>query len=370
MKILLIGEYSNVHWTLAEGLRERGHQVTVLSNGDFWKNYPRDLSLVRQEGRWGGVKYTAQLLRLLPKLRGYDVVQLINPLFIELKAERIRPIYRYLRRHNRCMVLGAYGMDYYWVNGCNQRPFIFRYSDFNLGDVLRHNADAEKERVDWLNSPKARLNQLIANDCDAIVAGLYEYWRCYEPIFQKKTEFIPYPINTDAPQPQASLYKQDEPVRIFIGISRSRSEYKGTDIMLKAAQALKQAYPKQVELLVAEGIPFADYCQLMQSGHLILDQLYGYTPAMNALQAMTQRLVCVGGGEPEGYDLLGEKQLRPIINVEPSELQVYQALEQLVLHPERIAPLQLQSADYVEKHHHYVKVAERYEHLYQQLLLH
>ena len=46
MKILLMGEYSNVHATLTEGLRKLGHEVTVLSNGDFWKNYPRDIDLV------------------------------------------------------------------------------------------------------------------------------------------------------------------------------------------------------------------------------------------------------------------------------------------------------------------------------------
>ncbi len=53
MKILLMGEYSNVHATLAEGLRKLGHQVTVLSNGDFWKNYPRDIDLVRKPGKTG-----------------------------------------------------------------------------------------------------------------------------------------------------------------------------------------------------------------------------------------------------------------------------------------------------------------------------
>ncbi len=57
MRILLIGEYSNVHWTLACGLRQLGHQVTVLSNGDFWKDYPRDLSLVRRPGWWGGLTF-------------------------------------------------------------------------------------------------------------------------------------------------------------------------------------------------------------------------------------------------------------------------------------------------------------------------
>ena len=41
MKILLLGEYSGVHSTLAEGLRGLGHRVTVASNGDFWKDYPK-----------------------------------------------------------------------------------------------------------------------------------------------------------------------------------------------------------------------------------------------------------------------------------------------------------------------------------------
>ena len=91
MKILLLGEYSNVHATLRKALIQLGHQVTLISNGDFWKNYPRDIDLSRTPGRWGGVCYTARLLTLLPRLRGYDVVQLINPMFLELKAERIMP---------------------------------------------------------------------------------------------------------------------------------------------------------------------------------------------------------------------------------------------------------------------------------------
>ena len=51
-------------------------------------------------------------------MRDYDVVQIINPMFLEMKSERIRPIYEYLRKHNKRMFMGAYGMDYYWVNTC------------------------------------------------------------------------------------------------------------------------------------------------------------------------------------------------------------------------------------------------------------
>ena len=47
MKILLLGDYSNVHATLASALRTLGHEVTLASDGDSWKNYPRDVDLKR-----------------------------------------------------------------------------------------------------------------------------------------------------------------------------------------------------------------------------------------------------------------------------------------------------------------------------------
>ena len=118
MKILLLGEYSNVHWTLAEGLRQLGHEVTVASNGDFWKDYPRDIDFARKTGKIGGICLMAKIYAHLPKFRNYDVVQIINPMFFELRAERLFPIYRYLRRHNKKMILGAFGMDWYWVHTC------------------------------------------------------------------------------------------------------------------------------------------------------------------------------------------------------------------------------------------------------------
>lgn len=365
MKILLLGEYSNVHWTLAEGLRKLGHKVTVVSNGDFWKNYPRDIDVSREEGKLGGIKLLLRIARLLPKLRGYDVVQLINPLFFEVKAERIFPIYRYLRKHNKRIVLGAFGMDYYWVHtNCTTMPL--RYSDFNMGKELRTNIDAVKEKEDWINTKKGQLNKLIANDCDGIVAGLYEYMVCYEPIFPNKTVFIPFPIVPKA----VSLQKKNinEPVKLFIGISKSRSEYKGTDIMLRAAEAVKAEYPDKVELSIANGIPFAEYVKLMNGADAILDQLYSYTPSMNPLEAMARGIICVGGGEPENYEILNETSLHPIINVLPNYESCVSQLRQLVLHPEQIDELKAQSIAYIAKHHDYIKVAKQYEKLYKSIL--
>ncbi len=364
MKILLIGEYSNVHATLAEGLRALGHRVTVVSNGDFWKNYPRDIDLSRNPGKRGGVSYLARTIALLPKMTGFDVVQLINPMFLELKAQRIIPIYKFLRKHNKKVFLGAYGMDYYWVHeNITRKPL--RYSDFNIGNALRTDEAAQSEQRDWIGTAKEKLNKMIAADCDGIIAGLYEYWACYKPIYPSKTTFIPYPI-----KPKKTPFGLDEkhppyPLRFFIGISKGRSAYKGTDIMLAAAKAIKEKYPKKVELRIAEGIPFEQYTQMMKGADAILDQLYSYTPSMNPLEAMSQGIICIGGGEPENYEILGDKDLKPIINVLPNYENVYKALERMVEHPEEAEQLKMESVEYILRYHEYIKVAQQYVDFYQ-----
>lgn len=136
--------------------------------------------------------------------------------------------------------------------------------------------------------------------------------------------------------------------------------YKGTDVMLRALERVADRHPDRCEIVKAESVPFPVYQHMMDSSHALLDQLYSYTPAMNGLLAMAKGLVLVGGGEPENYDILGEKELRPIVNVLPDEADVYNKLEQMALHSDEIAKLSADSRLYIERHHDYKKVAQRY----------
>lgn len=369
LKILLIGEYSNVHWTLAEGLRALGHEVTVVSDGDGWKDYRRDKDLRRRSlGLGGTIRYLCDLAHIWSSLRGYDVVQLINPVFLDLKAERIWPFYRFLRRHNGRVFLGAFGIDHYWVKvGMDCKTF--RYSDFNFGSQLRDYPFMHTMIQDWLTGPKGVLNQRIAEDCDGIITGLYEYEMCYRPYFASKSRFIPFPINLSSVTPVATLQSPTPTtLHFFLGIQRSRSAYKGTDIMLSALQRLQNDFgTDRVAIVQAENVPFAQYQEMMNSSHVLLDQLYSYTPGMNALLAMAKGLVVVGGGEEEQYELLGEHDLRPIINVQPTEQDVYdQIANRLLSGTEDIHQLQLDSIEYIRRHHDHIRVAQQYESFYQQ----
>ena len=359
MKILLLGEYSNVHWTLSQGLRHLGHEVTVVSDGDCWKNYHRDIDLRRHSlSAKDTFRYLIDVMGTLPKLRGYDVVQLINPVFLDLRAGKILPFYKYIRRYNTKVFLGAFGMDHYWVKTCLDCK-TFRYSDFNIGDKQRTEEEYNKVFIkDWLDGEKTRINQIIADDCDGIISGLYEYDCCYRPHFPDKTHFIPFPINMDEISPKVN--DGHKTVRFFVGIQKDRSDYKGTDIMLRALERVKASHPTLCEIIKAENVPYEEYQNMMNSSDVILDQLYSYTPAMNALLAMAKGIIVVGGGEPENYEILGERELRPIINVLPNEEDCFRKMENLVLHPELIPQLSTQSIEYIRRHHDYIKVAKRY----------
>ena len=359
MKILLLGEYSNVHHTLALGLRELGHEVVVASDGDSWKNYPRDIDLSRSSlGKLDTLAYLWKVKRTFRKFKGFDIVQIINPVFLSLRGERMWPYYQALRKHNKSVFMGAYGMDYYFVKACLDCK-TFRYSDFNIGNTIRESKENSIWIADWLKGSKGELNHKVAQDCNGIVAGLYEYYASYAPYYADKLTYIPFPIQISAIEDvhQRGL---NEKVRFFIGIQRTRSAYKGTDIMYRALERVTKEMPEYCEMVKVESVPFEEYRRLMKGSDVILDQLYSYTPAMNALEAMAQGLIVVGGGEPENYEILNETEIFPIINVQPNEESVYEALKDLVLHRQSVPRLSHESQLYIQRHHDHVKVAQQY----------
>jgi glycosyltransferase involved in cell wall biosynthesis len=294
----------------------------------------------------------------MPKLKGYDVVQIINPIFLDLKANKILPFYKYIRRNNKKLFMGAFGMDHYWVKTCLDCQ-TFRYSDFNMGDRQRTEEEYNKQFIkDWLDGEKTEINKFIAKDCDGIITGLYEYDCCYRPYFPQKTCFIPFPINLSKITP---LVKDGhKKVRFFVGTQKGRSEYKGTDIMLRALERIQKDFPNDCEILKAESIPFEEYSRMINDCDILLDQIYGYSPGMNALLAMSKGKIVVGGAEDECYRILNEDTLRPMVNVIPDEEDVYNKLKWLIENKDKVAKMQQASIEFINKHHLPHKVAERY----------
>lgn len=358
MRILLIGECSNLHWNLAKGLRALGHEVCMAASDNGWRKYSYDISLNRPTNSFmDGIGCIGRILYHLPKFRGYDVVQITHPYFLRIRSERALPVYQYLRRHNKKVFLGAFGTDYYYVKACMETS-TFRYSDFRIGDKYRDTLDNRTEIQECLYGGTAKANQIIAKSCNGIIACLWEYYVSYRPYFSEKTTFIPLPI--DLREITSRVRSVSEKLNFFIGVQSARSNLKGTDVMLPVLREVQHKYPDLCRITEVHDVPYARYQQLMDDADVQLDQLYSYTPSMNSLLAMAKGVTVVGGGEPENYEILNETELRPIINVLPDEQDIYRKLEEIVLHKERIPELSAQSVEYVAKHHDHIKVARQY----------
>lgn len=357
MRILLIGEYSNVHWTLAQALKDLGHEVDVLSNDNLWQNNQNYQSLMEEHStHWGIFKYTFNLLKALPQLRGYDVVQLINPYFFDLKAELLLYVYQYLRKNNKKIFLGGYANDYYWTSACLSNKAL-RYSEFYANGVYRDTIDNRMTIVNWMHGFKGKLNRIIANDCNGIITGLYESYIAYQPRFPEKTIYIPYPMDI-YPHPQIPPPNINK-LKFYITMLYRHEDLRGKDKMYSALYTLQYKRSSECDIIKTDSTFYEEYDHIMDGCDIMLDQLYSYSPSLKALQAMSKGIVVVGGGEEEHYQLVGEKELRPIVNVRPEGSDLYDKLEYLLNNKSQIAKLSAEGVSYIQKHHCPIKVAQQ-----------
>lgn len=371
MKILFVGDASNMHNCLAQALRDLGHTAVVASNGSHWMNTHRDIDLKRGPGKVGAVKYVFKLLRSLSKMRDFDVVETCGQVFFDLKPRKVRWAFDWLKRHNRCMLLGAIGTDYVYFTTCHDGK-TYRYSDYMVGDqpspfVLSQEYIDKREAL-WGAPFMREHSDYLLKNYDGAISCLWEYQACYEPIFGNRLAYGGLPVDTASVEP-IILDREPEKVKFFIGIQRDRNVLKGTDRLLEAARRIVDRYPALCELTVVESVPYEEYVELCRQSHVILDQLYSYTPATNALLAMARGLVAVSGAEPEYYNLIGEHDNQPIINVSPLvEGDIDAKLEWIVKNKNMLPDLSRRSREFVVKHNDSHVVARRHLEFYEKIL--
>lgn len=362
MKILFIGDYSALHATLARILREMGHDCTVISDGGRCMDSQRDISLTRSPGILGGFGYLGKVFSLWPTLKGYDVVQLINPNFLHLRPGKLRYFLKELRRANGLVSLSLAGTDPVFAKACIEDG-RFRYSEFLQGSEptpwMRYTPGL---KYAWLNGGMGDYCRFVYESIDCAQSVLYEYHVASKPYLPSTPlDYCGIPIDTDGIEFRPYAPHPDGRLHLFAGIKSELEVSKGLDRLLGAARELQAKYPEKVVMHTARDLPLVTYLQRLREADVVLDQLYSYTPATNALQAMAMGKITVSGAEPEYYDFIGEKDLKPIVNVTPDDREIYQTLERLVLSsPERLAQLSHQSRRFVEHHNSSRRVAGRF----------
>lgn len=364
LKILLMGDASNYNNCLAAGLRRLGHYVVVASDGSHWLDTERDIDLARRwPGKFGGMMLWLKIKSLLEKrLSGYDVVSLYGTCFVTLRPNWLHRIFDYLLAHNQRVFVCVMSADTHYVKTCLGDNPPIRYSEWHINGKPSDYARACAADIERWNAQELSTlcDDIYAQSAGAVTA-LYEYNEiCRSKVPDEKLAYGGIPIDT-AEIDFVGVNPRGRKVRLFLGRHAERLLEKGTDKLQIAAQRVVDAHPEACELDIVENLPYAEYLQRLRDADIVLDQLYSYTPATNALLAMAMGKTVVSGGEPEYYDFIGEHDNRPIINAVPdNDEALFRSIENVVLRPEVLIDNGIKSRDFAIKHNDVMVVAQRY----------
>lgn len=372
MRILLIGEYSRLHNSLKEGLVALGHDVTLVGNGDGFKNFPVDLSTKARwsESKIGNVfrKVIHRLTKLdiaqlefgirfyfhLKQLKGFDVVQLINESPIQTTPKLERYLLKKIFNQNPKAFLLCCGVDYIVAKHLMEKKE--RYSIMN---PFFENPNSKKEYefiLDYLSPNHIKTHDLVYQNIVGVIASDMDYVLPMQG-HSKFSGLIPNPINTT--KINSIPLENFDKVVIFLGINRGTYYTKGISFFERALETIQQKYPDNVEIIIAENLPYNDYIQKYNRAHIILDQVYGFDQGYNALEAMAKGKVVFTGAEKEfeDYYKLTEKVA---VNALPDVDYLVNELSNLIENPNELIIIGKRARLFIEKEHDYLIIARKY----------
>ena len=361
MKILMLGDYSNLHACLAKELRRRGHEVTLVSDRGLYMKTNADVELRRPSGPFGGLRYLYRIMALIPVWTGYDVVQLINPGFLKLKPGKLRMVYDILRKNNRSVFLTLCGNDHFFVKDCVDTD-IFRFSEFRIGKEKAPLVKCDPHReTGWLIPENASYTRHLYETIDGAMSVLPEYdMSARLHMDPAKITFTNLPIEIETLE--FTEMNADDPVRILIGMRGNMEIQKGTARMLEICRQLEEEMPGQLEVRAVKDLSLSEYLDELRKSHIVIDQLYSYSPATNALQTMALGRVTASGAQPEYYEYINEDS-RPIFCLSPLEDEetIKERLRRLVQDKESLRLMAEDGRRLAERHNDVRAIAPLFE---------
>lgn len=374
MKILLVGEYSRLHNSLKEGLALHSHEVTIVATGDKFKKFPVDFSiyaaicnnnsianfLFKAIRKLTGFDFEKiekgiRFYLLLPKLKDFQQVQLINSDALETYPILARFLYRKLFKNikNRSLLI------------CGDETPIVNYLLKNMlkYSVLTPYLENNSLKKEFQFSLKFRkknyrktFNWLVEN-CKTLITSDLDYQIPMQNM-GFETTFIPNPINTDKISFQ-TLEKLDK-IIIFLGINRMSYIKKGIIYFEKALEIIREKYSDKVEIIITENLPYSEYSLIYNKAHILLDQVFAYDQGYNALEAMAKGKVVFTGAETDFFNHYSLKEDEVCINALPNEQEIAKKIAYLIHHPETISEISKKARNFIEKEHQYKIIAAKY----------
>lgn len=349
-KILLLGEFSGLYSNLKDGLIKLGHEVTIASSGDGFKKISSDIKFMENpRSKFELLKYSIDIFQKSRKFRNFDIVQFIAPRVFAFGALNSFIQKRIISNNSKVFLTAAgqtLAVTKYWLNQDGHKLQIL-FNDVGKYEKKGNSFPYSNSQVQW----EYELFEMV----NGIIPVSYTY---HEPLKGLKSlrPIIPIPINTDKFHFETNIVESGK-LKIFHGLSRYG--FKGTHYVEQAFEILKKKYPNDLELVIDGRKPFNEYIEILKKFNVIIDQTSSNYIGVNGLLAMAMGKVIIGGAEPDALNAMGIEKC-PAINIQPNVKNIVNAIETLLEQKSSIEYLGNDSRQYIEDHHQYIKVAERY----------
>lgn len=371
MRILLIGEYSGLHNTLKEGLQELGHTVFIVSSFDF-KNFPADFSIDPKFCKLKLVNIFRQFIfrlfrfdiaklelglrfyLLLPKFENYDVVQFINEIPVKTTKKLELFLLKKIFQQNKKIFVLSCGADY-----LNMKYDSENKSKKSILHAFFKNPKLKKEYTpyfDLLKENHKKVHEFVLENCNGLIANDFDYVDATKS-HPKYLGLIQYPVNIN--KLNVEELALNNKIIIFLGINQWSYNQKGFFYFEKALESIEKKYQDKIEIIITQNVPYQKYINLYNRAHILLDQSCSCDQGYNALEAMGKGKVVFTGAEQEfvNHYKLTEKVC---VNAKPDIDYLVKELSFLIENPDEIIAIGKRARTFVEKEHHYIKIAEKY----------
>ena len=372
MRILLIGEYSHLHNSLKQGLVFLGHEVSLVSSGDGFKNLPSDFSYDSKICKNKFVHIFKQIIYRISDFdiaeierglrffaiskifQNYDIVQLINEKPIQTTSNFELYLLKKIFKKNQKVYVLASGVDYLNVQ------YLIKNKSFKsiLNPYFENKNLAKYYEYVFKYSTKnhKKLHGYVYENCQGFIASDLDY---HFPLLnvKKYLGLIANPINIE--KLEFETPKIDDKIIIFLGVNTGNYYQKGINYFEKALAIIKEKYHEKVEIIIAKNIPYKDYINLYNKSHILLDQIFANDQGYNALEAMAKGKVVFTGAGIEFQNFYNLKE-KVAIEANPDVDYLVKKLSFLIENPEQIEIIAKNARLFVVKEHNFIEIAQKY----------
>ena len=373
MKILLLGEYSNLHNSLKQALINMGHEVLLVGNGDGFKKYETDILIKSHLEDYSLFNLIARLLmrifkinifdieiyfrakKILSKLRGFDVVQLINENSFKTSPILEIKLLKQIFQNNNNVFLLSCGVDSVSVKHAMSKKL-----KYSILTPLFEDASLKKKYEPILKYYRENylgLGKFVQENIKGIISSDLDY---HIPYLNKKKYLgmIPNPINTK----KIKYYgiNKSKKISILHAINSSNKIKKGNRFFEEALKIIDEKFKNKISIITTYDLPYKEHLENLKKCDILLDMVYAYDQGYNALEAMAMGKIVFTGAEEEWLKLYNIKEDTVVINAVPNTMRIVEKLVWLIENPKMLKSISVNARKFIKKNHDFEKIATKY----------